>query len=50
MFKPFFRWQGQSAAIHIYTGLLNEDRNGNLMYKIEPTYKAMENFYQEQSR
>ena len=24
--------------------------NGNLMYKIEPTYKAMDNFYQEQLR
>ena len=27
-----------------------EVRNGNLMYKIEPTYKAMDNFYQEQLR
>ena len=24
--------------------------NGNLMYTIEPTYKAMDNFYQEQLR
>lgn len=27
-----------------------EVRNGNLMYTIEPTYKAMDKFYQEQLR
>lgn len=27
-----------------------EVRNGNLMYKIEPTYKEMNKFYQEQLR